>query len=111
MHDEVTREAWVQQERLAARCRHVAGGFEPIDLPRPEDLLARFEQGAARWPDALGLAKGDDRLSYRDLNERANLVECGNRRRASTVPPLGVGLVRGAHQLPARRDSCSSSTF
>ena len=77
MHDEVAREAWAQQERLAARCRHAAGGFEPIDLPRPEDLLARFEQGAARWPDALALAKGDDRLSYRDLNERANRLARG----------------------------------
>src|SRR5262245_66206316 len=72
MHDEVSREAWAQQERLAARCRHPAGGHEPIELPRPEDLLARFEQVAARWPDALALAKGDNRLSYRGLNERAN---------------------------------------
>ncbi len=41
------------------------------DLP-PSTLPALFESQAGRTPDAIALACGDDCLSYRELNERAD---------------------------------------
>jgi amino acid adenylation domain-containing protein len=45
---------------------------------------SRFAAQAARTPDAVAVVSGDVRLSYRELNERANQL-------ANRLRPLGVG--------------------
>ncbi|HEY6801979.1 MAG TPA: amino acid adenylation domain-containing protein, partial [Pyrinomonadaceae bacterium] len=43
-----------------------------IDFPRERCIHELFEEQAVRTPDATALVFGDQRLSYRALNERAN---------------------------------------
>ncbi|HEX5872538.1 MAG TPA: condensation domain-containing protein, partial [Longimicrobium sp.] len=53
--------------------------------PDPRAIHAIFEEQAARTPDAVAVVCGDDALTYRALNERAN-------RLAHHLAALGVGL-------------------
>jgi arthrofactin-type cyclic lipopeptide synthetase C len=52
----------------------VLHGFNPApaDFPRGQTLHGRFEAQARLTPHALAVQAGDQRLSYRELNERAN---------------------------------------
>ncbi|MCK9815709.1 amino acid adenylation domain-containing protein [Pseudomonas sp. MAFF 302046] len=52
----------------------VLHGFNPapVDFPRGQTLHGRFEAQARLTPHALAVQAGDQRLSYRELNERAN---------------------------------------
>ncbi|HEU4324283.1 MAG TPA: amino acid adenylation domain-containing protein [Roseiflexaceae bacterium] len=59
-----------------------AAPFASADPARP--LHALFEEQAARRPEALALCCGDQRLSYGELNQRANAV-------AHHLRGLGVG--------------------
>ncbi|HEX2269094.1 MAG TPA: condensation domain-containing protein, partial [Pyrinomonadaceae bacterium] len=52
--------------------------------PRESSIHALFEQQAARTPDAVAVICGDVRLTYRELNERANQL-------AHHLQALGVG--------------------
>ncbi|MBN6037309.1 non-ribosomal peptide synthetase [Amycolatopsis sp. 195334CR] len=42
------------------------------DFPADKTLHAVFEQMAARWPDEIAVVYRENRLTYRELNERAN---------------------------------------
>ncbi|MBB5940459.1 non-ribosomal peptide synthetase [Xanthomonas sp. 3307] len=42
------------------------------DFPAERTLHAAFEIAAERWPDAIAVVAGERRLSYRELNRRAN---------------------------------------
>ena len=72
MTDGARARAEAEQRRLLARCRAAGGAFAPIDLPRPEDLLAHLERRAAELGPRLALHKGAERMSYGELNARAN---------------------------------------
>jgi amino acid adenylation domain-containing protein/non-ribosomal peptide synthase protein (TIGR01720 family) len=70
----------------------------PIDSP----LLAhqRFEQQAARTPDALAVMVGDERLTYGQLNAQAN--QLAHRLRANGVGPgqrVGLSVRRNAQMI------------
>jgi amino acid adenylation domain-containing protein len=81
-------------ERRQLLARHAA---ELRDLPRPLCLHRLFEAQAARTPDAVALVSGDEDLTYRELNERANrLARCLRRRGVGTESLVGVCLDRGA---------------
>ena len=58
MTDGARARAEAQQRRLLARCREAGGAFAPIDLPRPEDLLAHLERRAEELGPRLALHKG-----------------------------------------------------
>ncbi|HEX6747476.1 MAG TPA: amino acid adenylation domain-containing protein [Longimicrobium sp.] len=55
-----------------------------IDFPRGGTVHALFEAAAARTPDAVALQHGTDRITYAELNARAN-------RLAHRLRALGVG--------------------
>ncbi len=56
-----------ERERLVAGLNATAAEY-----PREASVPELFEAQAARTPEALALACGDTRLTYRELNERAN---------------------------------------
>lgn len=47
------------------------------DYQDPCDFVARFEKQAEQTPDAIAVACSDQRLSYRELNSRANCLAHG----------------------------------
>ena len=44
------------------------------DYPRDKTVHALFEEQAARIPDAIAVEFGGDRLTYRELDHRANVL-------------------------------------
>lgn len=72
MDDDAYARAWAEQQRIVERCRHPAGGFAPVQLERPEHLLAHLERQASALDSRLALTKAGARVSYRQLNEAAN---------------------------------------
>ncbi|PYY66463.1 non-ribosomal peptide synthetase, partial [Pseudomonas jessenii] len=84
-----------------AQAKVLAGSRPPaplIDSP----LLAhqRFEQQAARTPDALAVIVGDERLTYAQLNAQAN--QLAHRLRAQGVAPgqrVGLAVRRNAQMI------------
>ncbi|WP_235332395.1 non-ribosomal peptide synthetase, partial [Paenibacillus terrae] len=54
------------------------------DYPYKKTIVGLFEEQAARTPEAIAVVCGDERLTYRELNERAN-------RLAWTLRKKGVG--------------------
>src|SRR5215471_7560046 len=81
-------------DRLPAETREAAvrGFAAPLDTwagfrtPYPGDktVAALFEEAAARYPDNVALVFGESRISYRELNRRANLL-------AQRLISLGAG--------------------
>jgi amino acid adenylation domain-containing protein len=61
---------------------------------RPECLPEMFEAQAARSPDRTAVVCGDDRISYRELDRRANQLAYVLRRRG-VGPETGVGVCLG----------------
>ncbi|HKR11861.1 MAG TPA: amino acid adenylation domain-containing protein [Pyrinomonadaceae bacterium] len=56
------------------------------------DLIARFERAVERSPEAIALNDGDEKVSYRELNRRAN--QLGHYlRRHGVGPEVRVGLL------------------
>ncbi len=53
-------------------------------IPPTDSIHGRFEAQAARSPDAIAVSLGDRRLTYRELNQRANQL-------AHTLRTAGVG--------------------
>ncbi|WDN54002.1 amino acid adenylation domain-containing protein [Streptomyces clavuligerus] len=62
-------------------------------LPAPRTLHTVFEEQAAAWPDAVAVAHGATRLTYRELNERANQLAHYLRSVARIRPSDLIGLV------------------
>ncbi|NDU72008.1 amino acid adenylation domain-containing protein [Actinomadura sp. DSM 109109] len=59
-----------ERDRLAG---WADGGPAPVAVDRPEDCLpALFEAQAARTPEAVAVSSGTERVSYAELNARAN---------------------------------------
>jgi amino acid adenylation domain-containing protein/non-ribosomal peptide synthase protein (TIGR01720 family) len=56
----------------------------PVDYPRDRCIHQLFEQQAERTPDAVAVVFEDQKLTYRELNERANQL-------AHYLRSLGVG--------------------
>lgn len=54
------------------------------EYPEPRDLIGRFEGQVEKTPEAIAVACGEARLTYRELNARANRVAHG-------LSQLGVG--------------------
>ncbi|WP_407873315.1 non-ribosomal peptide synthase/polyketide synthase [Paenibacillus melissococcoides] len=70
-----------EQEQLLTQCNELTQFNElgqlkdngtDVELPRGMTLHAMFEEQAAKTPERLAVVCGDDALTYRELNERAN---------------------------------------
>jgi len=62
------------QQRIVDGCRHPAGDFEPIAFAVPEELPAFLARRSATLGTRLALCKGEERLTYRDLDARAEAL-------------------------------------
>nr|QEO74667.1 condensation domain-containing protein [uncultured bacterium] len=65
---------------------------DPDPCPQGSCLHELFEAQAARTPDAVAVASEDERLSYAELNERANLL-AHHLRREGVGPETRVGVL------------------
>ncbi len=73
-----------------------------VDLPAEPCLHRLFEAQAARRPGAAAASLGDDRLTYRELNERANrLARCLRRRGVGPEVLVGLCMDRSLDMLVA----------
>ena len=65
-------------------------GWNATDTPYPGDVSAArlFEAQAARTPDAVALELGDERLTYRQVDRRANAI--AHRLHELGLAPCGV---------------------
>lgn len=78
-----------EQRRLHALCRAATGGYVPFPEADIEgSIAARFEQMVALYPERLAAKDGPRQMSYRELNQAANvtahtvLAACGGRAEA-----------------------------
>ena len=72
------------------------------DYPTRATIHELFEQQAGRTPEATALECGDERLSYQELNRRANqLAHLLRRRGVGPGVPVGLYLERSAEMLVA----------
>ncbi|MFD2169286.1 non-ribosomal peptide synthetase [Tumebacillus lipolyticus] len=84
-----------EAERLAV----LAGSYQAGDYDREATLHSLFERQVAKTPDATAVVDGDQVLTYRELNERANrlghhLLTLG----AGPDVPIGIFMER-SHEL------------
>ncbi|SNR35455.1 non-ribosomal peptide synthetase [Actinomadura mexicana] len=88
-------------ERHRALADWADGGPSPVTVDRPEDCLpALFEAQAARTPEAVAVSSGSERLSYAELDARANRLAHRLREHRSRGPGPGTEMFVG---LMARR--------
>jgi amino acid adenylation domain-containing protein len=86
----------------AERERLLALAATPCDAPRTETLHALFELQARRTPQALALACGEERVSYGELDARADRLARRLRSRgAGPEQVVGVYLGRSLHAITA----------
>jgi amino acid adenylation domain-containing protein len=73
--------------------RQLLIAFNATEVKYPKDFCIHdfFEQQAERTPDAVAVISGDERLSYRDLNSRANQIARFLRHRG-VQPEVLVGI-------------------
>ncbi|MET9290621.1 amino acid adenylation domain-containing protein [Streptomyces sp. NPDC003077] len=71
----------------------------PSETAPARTLHAVFEEQAAAWPDATAVVDGDRRLTYRELNERANQLAHHLRSVVQLRPGDLVGLVLDKSEL------------
>jgi amino acid adenylation domain-containing protein len=87
----------------AAERRQVVHGWNPAaDFPVAECIHQRFQAQAHRTPDAVALSAGDERLTYAELDERANRL--AHHLRGRGVGPesrVALCLERGAEMIVA----------
>ncbi|WP_437675109.1 non-ribosomal peptide synthetase [Sorangium sp. So ce131] len=85
----------------AERARRLAAGRgAACDAAPPRCLHASFEEHAARRPDAPAVVAGDQELTYRDLNRRANRLAHHLRRRGvGGGSPVGLCCERSADMI------------
>lgn len=90
---------WEAADRRIA----LASGSGPqVALDRSQDLIALFEDMAARQPDALAAICGDERISYAALDARANRLAHALRKVGVAAEGLvGVALPRGLDMVAA----------
>ncbi|HKX29004.1 MAG TPA: amino acid adenylation domain-containing protein, partial [Blastocatellia bacterium] len=65
----------------------------PRDYPADRTIAALFEEQAARTPDCPAVVRGDRRLTYRELNARANALAAALRERHSVQPDDRVAVL------------------
>jgi len=75
----------------AERCQAISGWNRVESYPRGACLHERFEKQVALTPDAVALVCGDERLSYAELNRRANRL-AHHLRKLGVKPEELVGL-------------------
>ncbi|MDL4820040.1 non-ribosomal peptide synthase/polyketide synthase [Actinomadura opuntiae] len=83
--------------------RRVVREWNATSSPMPEaDVVARFEARAAQSPDAVAVACGDERVSYADLDARANrLARFLRSEGVGAESVVGVCLPRGTDLVVA----------
>jgi amino acid adenylation domain-containing protein len=89
----------------AAESHQALVEWNDTSTPFPEDVCYHdlFEAQAARTPDALAVACGADRVTYRELNERANrIARCLRDRGARCEARVAVCLDRSTDLVAAR---------
>jgi len=100
------------QQRIVDGCRHPAGDFEPVALATPEELPAYLARRAAAFAARLALRKGDESLTYRDLDARA--ADLARRILARTGPdpaPVALCLDSGPTAVVAMLAVWKAGTF
>ncbi|MFE0171114.1 amino acid adenylation domain-containing protein [Streptomyces sp. NPDC059002] len=79
--------------------RYDAWNRTEADFPADTTLHGVFEEKAAAWPDEIALVYRDTRLTYRELNERANQLAHYLRSVVQLRPNDLVGLVLDKSEL------------
>ena len=77
-----------EREQLIVKWNRLEQQYEVVG-----GLMARFERAVNRYPEAIALKDGDEEVSYRELNRRANQLGHYLRRRHSVGPEVRVGLL------------------
>ncbi|HEX8556986.1 MAG TPA: amino acid adenylation domain-containing protein [Pyrinomonadaceae bacterium] len=89
-----------ESERREALARGAAAGG--VTVPQTLCLHRLFEARVGKTPNAVALVSGDESVTYRELNERANRLARALRRRGVGAESLvGVCLGRGADLVAA----------
>ena len=80
----------------------VAWNGQPAPLPQGDSIKEMFEATVARTPDATAVVSGPDRLTYAELNARANRIAAALRARGVGPGTLvGVLMEKSIDLLPA----------
>ncbi|WP_347901178.1 amino acid adenylation domain-containing protein [Pseudomonas purpurea] len=104
-------------EQFVAQPQQMMGAIGLLDAQARQDVLQlsrpaapvldspllahqRFEQQAARTPDALAVMVGDERLTYAQLNARANqLAHCLRERNVAPGQTVGLSVRRNSQMI------------
>ncbi|RST53042.1 non-ribosomal peptide synthetase [Variovorax sp. MHTC-1] len=87
---------------VAERARILGHAARPCIAPRTDTLHRLFEAQAERDPDAVALVCGEERLSYSELDARADRLAHRLRARGAGIEQvIGVHLGRSVHAIAA----------
>lgn len=93
--DQISMLSMQEQKKALHIFNHTNVNFEFSDI----DLINCFERQAAAYPDAIALVYGDEQMSYRELNIRANCITHHLLNLMSITKSQLVGISTGRNEL------------
>lgn len=65
----VTSELTAEEHKIIERANNTKTGFDPV-----KTVITLFEEQAEKYPESTALSFEDDRISYKELHERSNIL-------------------------------------